>query len=245
MWHSVGFGARPPLFGANLFPHDDIIALVWRVIDTKKSFLNVFSLSQKTPSEAVSRLVTKRASEALSRWLMAKLCACDADSELLMRRTPQIKWQAVILQAPMWRGMYFSMSWGPLCGWVCYLYIANSVISTSWNDNWNKNHSLFWPFCIWEIKPHFAKWPWGMLLCLAFNVIAWETSVILYLLSVDVNLFQFLMVTELPSYLKCRILIGWYFKLHNALLFSIFCLTSTFNETKGPRDLGHPDWWKI
>ena len=49
----------------------------------------------------------------------------------------------------------------------------------------------FWPLCVWKIKPHFAKWPWGILLCSGFNFIAWETSVIRYFLSVDVYLLLF------------------------------------------------------
>lgn len=146
--------------------------------------------------------------------------------------------------------MYFSIAWGLFCGRICYLFIVNSVIFTSWKAVLSKNRSLFWSFVILRWHRTLLNILWGKWFCSAFNFVAWEIDIICYLFSMHLNppllwtlkfdIFRFLMRTEFPGYMKCRILIGWYFEYWSAcspLYCSSILLVRHFQWNKKPPQL--------
>lgn len=162
---------------------------------------------------------------------------------LLMGRTPQLKSQAVICKRQFGEEFVSRCLQGLL--WTSLLSLDRELCYFSIIE-WQLKQESF-PFLVivyMRHEPHFAKWPWGTLLCwLKFNRV--KNRVILYFLSAHVNVLLFLDPRHsvcyghgFPSYLKGRILIGWYLKLTTRVIDSV-------KETKDPRHFGRCDWWKI
>lgn len=131
--------------------------------------------------------------------------------------------------------MYFAIAWWLLCGQICYLFIVNSVILTSLKADLSKTRSLFWSFVLVRRHCTLLIFLWGKLFCSAFNFVAWETDIICHLFlmhlnpplfwTLKLNFFRFLIRTEFPGYMKCCILIGWYFE-HCSACLALHCSSS-------------------